>query len=83
MENKYIGIIVMVGSIVALLLYGFFIFFTDYSFWLITVTAFIVVAGVLIITAWIGYTLFTTPLPEPLNMPLDVSENIEEAGAEG
>ncbi len=44
MDDKSTGYLLMVGSIVALLLYGFFIFFTEYSYWLIFVTAFIVVA---------------------------------------
>jgi hypothetical protein len=81
-SDKSTAYLLMVGSIVALLLYGFFVF-TEYSYWLISVTAFIVVTGILIVTAWIGYTLYTTPMAEPLNMPLDVSEDREEVGAEG
>jgi len=41
------------------LLYG-------YSIIALRITAFIAVAGILAILAWIGYTLATTPPPKPI-----------------
>jgi predicted DNA-binding transcriptional regulator len=37
-----------------------------YSIVVLQVTAFIAVAGILVILAWIGWTMATTPPPAPL-----------------
>lgn len=49
-----------------ILIYGGLIFLTGWSLFVIELTAFIAVAGVLGIPAWIGYTLATTPPPKPI-----------------
>lgn len=64
----------MIGSIAGITLYGYLLT-TPYSFLLLQLTAFIAVAGVLAILAWIGYTLATTPPPKPIE---EIEKEIEE-----
>ena len=58
------GSVILVLSVLGIILYGWFI----YGWPLITlqVTAFLAVALILVIAAWIGYTMATTPPPAPL-----------------
>ena len=58
------GSAILVLSVLGIILYGWFI----YGWPLITlqVTAFLAVALILVIAAWIGYTMATTPPPAPL-----------------
>jgi len=54
----------MVASIIVIIFYAF----VDIYFPLIVlqITAFLAIAAVLVILAWIGYTLMTTPAPKPV-----------------
>ncbi len=47
-----------------IILYGLLIVYWEP--WIVQVTAFIAVAVLLAILAWIGYTMATTPPPEPI-----------------
>ncbi len=73
-RDQVIGVGLMIGSITGIALYGYLLM-TPYSFLLIQLTAFIAVAGVLGILAWIGYTLATTPPPKPIE---EIEKEIEE-----
>lgn len=64
----------MAGSIAGIAIYGWLLT-TPYSFLLLQITAFVAVAGVLGILAWIGYTLATTPPPKPIE---EIEKEIEE-----
>jgi predicted DNA-binding transcriptional regulator len=63
-NDKAVGGTLFIGSIVGVILYGLLMWF----YWetTIRVTAFLAVALLLVIVGWIGYTMFTTPPPEPL-----------------
>ena len=71
MEDNVLGAFIVVFSVFAALTYGLFLFFSEFGFLLIKWTAFLAVAGILCITAWIGYTLYSTP---SFNTGLDVEE---------
>ncbi len=60
-------------------IYGWVIFFTPWSLLVIQISAFLAVAAVLAILAWIGYTLATTPPPEPIEgIEKELSEDKEK-----
>jgi len=61
-----IGGLILTFSILGIILYRWVVFFTEYAILALQVTAFIAVAGVLAILAWIGYTLAATPPPKPV-----------------
>jgi len=65
-NDKIIGGLILALSILGIIVYGWVVFFTEYAIFALQVTAFIAVAGVLAILAWIGYTLATTPPPKPV-----------------
>ena len=74
-RDQIIGGLITVASIVAIIAYAWAIFFTEWSLLLMRVTAFVAVAAVLGILAWIGYTLATTPPPKPIE---EVEKELEE-----
>ena len=75
MDERVFGVFLMVGSICGLILYGILMFFGDLAFLVLKVTAFTVVGSLLIMAAWGGFMLFTTPkLPE---------SDINDLGVEG
>ena len=65
-NDKVIGGLILALSILGIIVYGWVVFFTEYTMFALQVTAFIAVAGVLAVLAWIGYTLATTPPPKPV-----------------
>ena len=75
-KDQIMGSIVLIGGILGTVVYFYLVFLSVWTFLIIQLSAFIAVAALFIITAWIGYTLATTP-PPPL---IDVSdETVEES----
>lgn len=66
MSDKALGLLLLIGSVVGIVLYGWLVFLSPWSFLVIQVTAFAGIALLLGILAWIGYTLASTPPPEPI-----------------
>lgn len=67
-KDRAIGVGVLVVSIAILILYFWLVFLSPPAWQMLTIqiTAFIGVGAILVILAWIGYTLATTSAPEPL-----------------
>ena len=59
-----IGSFVPFLSLVGIVVYGALLWY--FPILVLEITAFLAVAGVLAILAWIGYTLATTPPPQPI-----------------
>ena len=66
MNDKALGYIILIGSLVGIACYFYLVFLSPWILLVVQVSAFLAVAAVLAIMAWIGYTLATTPPPEPL-----------------
>ncbi|MGC8599759.1 MAG: transcriptional regulator [Nitrososphaeria archaeon] len=62
--DQILGATIMVVSILVILVYGYLVFM--YPLIVLQITVFLVVAVLLGILAWIGYTLLTTPAPKPI-----------------
>ncbi|MEM4430518.1 MAG: transcriptional regulator [Thermofilaceae archaeon] len=73
-RDQAVGAALMIGSIAGIAIYGWLLM-SPYSILILQLTAFIAVAGVLGILAWIGYTLATTPPPKPIE---EIEKEIEE-----
>jgi len=84
MNDRVLGGGILLGSLVGLALYFYLVFVSPWSFLVIQISAFAAVAAVLVIVAWIGYTLATTPPPKPIeDLDLEESEkDVEEKGEE-
>jgi len=72
-RDQAIGAALMVGSLAGIAIYGWLLT-SPYYLLILQITAFVAVAGVLGILAWIGYTLATTP-PKPIE---EIEKEIEE-----
>ena len=58
------GAVILLISVIGIGVYAWLLY--AYAVIVLQVTAFIAVAGILGIAAWIGYTMLTTPPPAPL-----------------
>ncbi|MGC8568730.1 MAG: transcriptional regulator [Nitrososphaeria archaeon] len=63
-SDQLLGAALMIVSILLIFVYGYLIYF--YPLIVLQITAFVAVAAILVILAWIGYTLLTTPAPKPV-----------------
>ena len=75
-NDRAIGGAIFGGSIIGIIVYGLLIYF--YSLIVLEITAFVAVLILLAILAWIGYTMATTPPPEPIT---DIPEMAPEKPA--
>ncbi|MFQ6134565.1 MAG: transcriptional regulator [Nitrososphaerales archaeon] len=66
-SDRLTGVLLLVIGVIGILLYGWLLFFYSPTL-ILQLTAFIGVAVILAIVAWIGYTMATTPPPEPLDV---------------
>jgi predicted DNA-binding transcriptional regulator len=76
-NDRAIGGAILGGSIIGIILYGLLIFY--WPLVVLEITAFLAVLILLAILAWIGYTMATTPPPEPIT---DIPEMAPEKPAE-
>ena len=81
MNDKALGYIILIGSLAGIVCYFYLVFLSPWALLVVQVSVFLAVAAVLAIVAWIGYTLATTPPPEPLEDLAEESsteEKVEE-----
>ena len=77
-NDRAIGGGILIGSIVGIIIYGLLLYY--WPLLILEITAFLAVLILLAILAWIGYTMATTPPPEPIT---DIPEMAPEKPAEG
>jgi len=75
-NDRAIGGGILIGSIVGIVVYGLLIYYWPLA--VLEITAFVAVLVLLAILAWIGYTMATTPPPEPIT---DIPEMAPEKPA--
>jgi predicted DNA-binding transcriptional regulator len=79
-KDQGIGAVLLVAGIVGVVMYAWVLY--AYAIVVLQITAFIAVAAVLVILAWIGWTMATTPPPAPLEPePVTTSVTTEEKSA--
>ncbi len=69
-NDKATGLILTIIGLGGIVLYGWLLFFYNAAMTtlILQLTAFLAIAMILGIIAWIGYTMATTPPPEPLDI---------------
>jgi len=78
-RDKAIGVGLMAVGVIGILLYGWLVFFSPWQVLILQLTAFVAVAAVLGILAWVGYALATTPPPKPIEeIEKEVQKALEE-----
>jgi predicted DNA-binding transcriptional regulator len=74
-NDRVLGGAILVGSLAGIAVYFWLLFMSPWAMLTIQVSAIAAVGMVLLIIAWIGYTLATTPPPMPLE---DFDFNVED-----
>lgn len=69
-NDRAVGATIFIGSILGIVVYGVLEYYWESQ--VLAVTAFLGIALLLGILAWIGYTMATTPPPEPITDIPDV-----------
>ena len=78
-KDQLIGALILIGSIAGIVIYGWLVGFSPWPVITVQVTAFLGIAAILAILAWIGWTLATTPAPTPIEeTPLETPEEEEK-----
>jgi len=78
-RDQALGLALFVMSILGIGLYGWFVY--GWPLPTLQITVFVAIAGILLIVAWIGYTLATTPsAPLQAELAPEVSEPVGSAG---
>jgi predicted DNA-binding transcriptional regulator len=72
-RDQMIGSLLLIGSIVGIIVYGFLMY--SFSIIVLQITGFLIIAGGLTVVGWIGYTLATTPPPKPIE---EIEKEIEK-----
>ena len=62
-KDQAIGAVILVASIVGVVVYAWLLY--AYAIVVLQITAFVAIGAVLLILAWIGWTMATTPPPAP------------------
>jgi hypothetical protein len=83
-KDQVIGGIIFAASLILGILYalGLFYFGNPFSgwtigFWLIAIPVFLAFIAIIFIGAWIGWTMFTTPPPKPIEEIISKTEEKE------
>jgi predicted DNA-binding transcriptional regulator len=63
-NDKALGGVILVGSIIGIIVYALILYW--FPLIILQITAFLGVVVLLGILAWIGWTMATTPAPEPI-----------------
>ena len=80
-DGRVLGGAILVGSLAGIVIYFWLLFMSPWALLTIQVSALLAVGVCLLILAWIGYTLATTPPPMPLE-DFDFEAEIGESEGE-
>ena len=72
-DDRVVGGGIFIGSIAGIIVYGFLVY--NWPIRVLEATAFIGIAAVLAVLAWIGWTMASTPPPEPIAAIPDVASS--------
>jgi len=78
-KDQTIGGLILVVCLLGIVIYGWLVFFSAWQLFVLELTGFIAVGGILAIGAWIGWTMATTPPPKPIE---ELEEEIKAETAE-
>ena len=78
-NDRVLGGGILVGSIAGIVVYFWLLFMSPWAQLTLQVSALAAVGAVLLIMAWIGYTLATTPPPMPIE-DFDFDSDLDKGG---
>ncbi|NWG09204.1 MAG: transcriptional regulator [Nitrososphaerales archaeon] len=80
-KDQAIGAIILIASILGIIIYGWLLFFIAPQL-VLQISAFIAVVAILVILAWIGWTMATTPPPKPIETEVPTTMGSEQMSEE-
>ena len=80
-NDRVLGGAILVGSLAGIVIYFWLLFISPWAQLTIQVSALLAVGMCLLVMAWIGYTLATTPPPMPLE-DFDFEADLDEGSKE-
>ncbi|MGQ9719337.1 MAG: transcriptional regulator [Nitrososphaerales archaeon] len=80
-KDQAIGAIILIASILGIILYGWLLFFIAPQL-VLQISAFIAVVAILVILAWIGWTMATTPPPKTIETEVPTTMRSEQMSEE-
>lgn len=72
-NDRAVGGGIFIGSVIGIIVYGLLVYYWPIR--VLEITAFIGIAAVLAILAWIGWTMASTPPPEPITAIPEVTQS--------
>ena len=81
-KDQAVGWMILMASLLGIIVYFYLALLSPWAMLTIQISAFLAVAAVLFIVAWIGYTLATTPPPTPLEDLETIEQEAEVASTE-
>ncbi|RLG44585.1 MAG: transcriptional regulator [Thermoproteota archaeon] len=63
-DERLIGLGLVVISLIAIIVYGWLLFFSKYSFLVLKVTAFVAILVLFCLIAWVGYIMAASSAPK-------------------
>lgn len=81
-RDQVVGVLLLFAGLLGIGFYGWLVFLSAWSMLVLQLTGFVAVAGILVILAWIGYTLATTPPPKPIENLEGELKGVEEKAEE-
>ena len=73
-KDQAVGARLLVVGVLGIIIYGWLVFLSEWSMFILQLTGFVAVAAILAIVSWIGYTMATTPPPKPIE---EIEKEIE------
>jgi predicted DNA-binding transcriptional regulator len=80
-RDQLIGVALLLAGIIGIVAYAWLLFFWNPQI-ILQITAFVIIGGVLAVLGWIGFTLATTPPPQPIEELTKEEPKAEENRAE-
>jgi predicted DNA-binding transcriptional regulator len=73
-KDQAVGALLLIAGVLGIIIYGWLVFLSEWSMFILQLTGFVAVAAILAIVSWIGYTMATTPPPKPIE---EIEKEIE------
>lgn len=76
-KDQWYGLLILIAAVAGIMVYVWLLFV--FPLIVLQLTALIAVGGILVIVAWIGYTMATTPPPAALELESSATPSVTES----
>jgi hypothetical protein len=76
-KDKLLGFLLITLSPAFLLIYGWLLFLSPFEIITLEITVFLIIAALLVVFAWVGYTVAIASLAKPTKIQAEKFETVE------